>query len=69
MNSQYNAFLKLVKVSIFLDNSFTKSSDFDQIMDENVRNFCKNNCTEWNNFENLFDEIERFQIKKGNKKF
>ena len=36
-NSDYDAFLKFLKTSVLSDNSFTKSSDLDQILDEDLK--------------------------------
>ena len=35
----------------------------EQILDDDLRDFCKHNCAEHNNFEDLFEKIKSFDIK------
>lgn len=60
LSSYYDVFLKFVKIFILLDNSFARSSSFDRIIDEDLKDFCENSCAECSDFEDLFDKIERF---------
>ena len=46
LNSYDDAFLKFVNVSILLDNTFMKSCCFCKIVDEHLKDFCKNNCAD-----------------------
>ena len=42
--------------------------DNNTIIDHDLRNFCENHCANCSDFEDIFEEMDRFEIQKNNKK-
>ena len=65
LSSYYNAFTKFLKIRIFLEGRFGNLSKFEEINDENLLEFCQNDCYAHDNFTELLDEIKKIGNKKN----
>lgn len=62
--NDYSTFLEFVKISIHFENFYAKRSDFDQISeDADLEDFFYEFCPDCGNFEDLFDETHKTEVK------
>ena len=64
LRSYYNAFTKFLKILILLKNSFGNLSEFEEINNEDLLEFCQNDCYEDDSFTKLINEIKKSDRKR-----
>ena len=62
LTAYYEFFQKFLKIFILLEDNVNDLTDFDQIVDDDLKNFCEHDCAE------LLDKIKKLEIKTYNKK-
>ena len=66
LSSYCNAFTKFLKISILLENSIDNVQDFEETYDNDLLEFCQSHY-EFDNVDEMFDEIKKFDIRKQQK--
>ena len=51
-----------------LEDSIKRLTDFDVIIAKDLTDFCENDCTEFDKFPELLEEIKKFEVKNVSKK-
>lgn len=51
-----------------MEDKIQHSTDFEDVVHEDLKNFCQNNCGEFDTFPEILAEIRKFEVKKVNKK-
>ena len=59
----YSAYLKFFKLSILLDNCYTRQYNVDQIAEDDFEKFFGEFRQDCKTLEDFFDEIDRIEIK------
>ena len=58
-------FVRFLRVAVFLQNAFTVNDKFDACFDDDLLDFCKNNCADCSDFGEIKDLINYFKIKNS----
>ena len=51
-----------------MEDKIQHSTDFEDVVHEDLKNFCQNNCGEFDTFPEILAEIGKFEEKKVNEK-
>lgn len=51
-----------------MEDSIKRLTDFDDIIDKDLKDFCDNECAEFDKFPELLEEIKNFEVKNACKK-
>lgn len=69
LSAYYEIFTKFLKVFILLGDSIKRLTNFDEMLEEDLRDFCLNNCGEFDDLKKTARDIEKFQTKNSVTKF
>ena len=53
----HGKFVRFLRVAVFLQNAFKINDEFDECFDDELLDFCKNNCTHYSDFGKIKDLI------------
>ena len=65
----HKQFVRLLRIAVFLLNAFKINEELDEYFDDDLLNFCRNNCADCSNFGEIKELISDVKIKnKSNMK-
>ena len=56
----------MLNIVIFFENTIKDSINFSEIVNDNLRMICQQNCAEFSDFGEILDEIKKVQTKNKN---
>ena len=65
LSTYYEMFTKFLKVFILLEDSIKQFTNFNEIVDEDLRDFFPNNLGEYDDLEEISKDMKNFQIKNS----
>lgn len=68
VSNYIEVFLKFTEVFILLENNIQRLTDFEDIVDQYLKNFYQNNCRKFDTFPEILEEVKKFEVKRIGKK-
>ena len=59
LKTLHGKFVRFLRVAVFLQNAFTVNDKFDACLDDDLLDFCKNNCADCSDFGEIKDLIAK----------
>ena len=65
----HEKFIRFLKIALFLQNAFKINEEFHECFDDDLLDFCRNNCADYSDFREMKELISDMKIKnKSNTK-
>ena len=64
VSNYIEVFLKFTKVFILLENNIQRLTDFEDIVEQYLKNFYQNNCRKFDTFPEILEEVKKFEVKR-----
>ena len=63
VKTYHKNFVRFLKIVVFLQNAFNTCDEFDECFNDDLLNFCKNDCADCSDFNELKEVISGIKIK------
>ena len=65
VRTYHENFVRFLKIVVFLQNAFNTCDEFDECFNNNLLDFCKNDCADCSDFNEIKEIISDIKIKNN----
>ena len=65
LKTYHQTFVEFLKIVIVLQNALNAHEEFSNCFDENLLNFCRNNCADYSEFDEIKETVGSVKVKNN----